>query len=356
MTGERLTSGTRGRSLCLWTLCDRSEPLARCVQTLEFDLDREPHGAGAGGLPSIGRPSPMDHQLEELVARIGAVDIADLATEDDPLRLLVGLSDAVDSSTPWQPPDTRDVLAALSPVRAALVPTAQAICAAPAAQWWRTPIDLTHQYERHNPGQEPANRRSPARQALGDLRDRQLWFECHTRQQPVNPADAMSGEWWSFPGLGGVRMPSSSRRLPGLGAVELAAEEDSLGADRAGLRHLRPSAPDPRVFEVHGPDDWARLVSSYPFDVSRSRRGTWWQSTGIDGSWFLPDWSRVADEWDAVHVSVHGYLTTAGEPVPVPGGHSVLTGWSPDCTFWLCDVVTSDPEEWVRIDEAWYPA
>ena len=48
---------------------------------------------------------------------------------------------------------------------------------------------------------------------------------------------------------------------------------------------------------------------------------------------------RVAQNFDAVHLTVAGYLSTAGLAVPVENDQmTVLAGWDPDQTFWLTDV------------------
>lgn len=333
-------------------LCRLSEPLARCVQDLEYDMGgRE----GLGSAP-VGPIRLAKDAQAELIARIAEVDVRPLAAERDVLRLLVGLGDAVDDAVPWQPPYLRDALIALPAVRAALRDAAEAIAHSPAAAWWGDPIDLGGQFEMRAPDDREAATALPARDALAELSEGQRLWEGLPRQRPADPAQESSDEWWSFPWAWlppkiAVRMPSSSRRLPEIGAVELAAQEDSHGQERVRLWQIHPAAADVRVFEIHGPGDWARLVSTHPFDVTRSRRGVWWQSTGIDEPWFVADWQGVAREWDAVHVSVRGYLTTAGEPVPVPGGHTVLAGWNPDCTYWLCDVTKTRAEEWIRIGD-----
>jgi hypothetical protein len=77
------------------------------------------------------------------------------------------------------------------------------------------------------------------------------------------------------------------------------------------------------------------------------------------GPWLVPDWSRVAQEWDAVHLTVAGYLASATRCIPVPDAAdatgtagttgttgtagstgrveaaSVIGGWGPDVTYWL---------------------
>ena len=54
----------------------------------------------------------------------------------------------------------------------------------------------------------------------------------------------------------------------------------------------------------------------------------------------MPDWPSVAGDWDAVHLTVRCYLTTAGRALDVDSERaSVLAGWDPDATFWLNDVL-----------------
>ena len=57
----------------------------------------------------------------------------------------------------------------------------------------------------------------------------------------------------------------------------------------------------------------------------------------------------MAADWDAVHVCVAGYLTTAGIAIPVGDGAStMLAGWDPDATWWLTDVLSlaGAPQDW----------
>jgi hypothetical protein len=105
-----------------------------------------------------------------------------------------------------------------------------------------------------------------------------------------------------------------------------------------------PVAPQggARVYEICGPDQWAELVGRYPLDVSKSRCHNWWRATGWAGRWLIPDYAAVAADWDAVHVSVAGYLTTAGIAIPAGGGtRTMLAGWDPDATWWINDVLSS---------------
>ena len=98
-----------------------------------------------------------------------------------------------------------------------------------------------------------------------------------------------------------------------------------------------------------GPGQWAELVERYPLDVTRSRRDDWGRATGWVGRWLIPDYAALAADWDAVHVSVEGYLTAAGIAIPAgDGACTMLAGWDPDATWWFTDVLSfsSQPEDW----------
>ena len=51
----------------------------------------------------------------------------------------------------------------------------------------------------------------------------------------------------------------------------------------------------------------------------------------------LPDWAAVSADYDAVHLTVLAYLSTAGRALACRGGATVLGGWEPDVTYWLTD-------------------
>ncbi|GAA4745456.1 hypothetical protein GCM10025783_16570 [Amnibacterium soli] len=346
-----LVVGARGRSFCLSELCGLSEDFARTLQTMEHEVEQQ----CATDSPEVGSLDPGAPVVQALVEAIAAVDVAPLSAIADPLMLLVGLGAAVDSAMPWQPPRIRDALASLPAVTDALRPAGAALHASPAAAWWSSPIALEQQWEVAGKPYGHLAPLRPARSTLRRIRHDLLGYEARFPRRCADPDDEPGGEWWSTPvvwfGSDDTVMPSSSRRLDAIGAIELAAQEDSYGPERAAVRQLLPSEAGTRVYEVHRPSDWQQLVAAHPFDVSRSRRGVWWRSTGFDGVWFIPDWEAVAEHFDAVHVSVHGYLTTAGEALPVPGGRTVLAGWNPDVTFWLADVTAGRAEHWRRTSE-----
>ena len=63
-----------------------------------------------------------------------------------------------------------------------------------------------------------------------------------------------------------------------------------------------------RVFEIHGPADWYDLCVRYPVK-------------GTEDSRLVPNWGAVAEEWDGVHLSFGGLLTTE------QNRHESISGW-----------------------------
>lgn len=121
-----------------------------------------------------------------------------------------------------------------------------------------------------------------------------------------------------------------------------------------------------RVFEIHCPDDWERLVTAYPDDVSGRHSG--WELPGpnqhrrevadvisasagaaarVDVRVVMPDWKHVALDWDSVHLSWAGMLTCEGHVIDVPDlGSDVVTMlrfWFTERTLWLRSSPFSNP-------------
>jgi len=284
-------------------------------------------------------PQELAAELTRLVA---GVDSA-VSGSDAEARLLTALADATDSAMYWQPPDETDEALADPSVSAALIPVARALTTAPAARWWSGPLDRDRQqfiefvFEGEQGREEPPEL-SGAVAGLGEWRESTLDDERRSASRPSDPAANYSGNWWSAPNVTGIF--STTRSLTRRGPVGLRLVEDSMGWQEAVCWPVEPSA-DARVLEIRGPADWAALVARYPLEVTRSRWHDWFKTTGRAGTWLIPDYPAVAADYDAIHVSVGGYLTTAGRAVPVGSEDtcSVLAGWSPDETYWLTDVL-----------------
>ncbi|MDA8297407.1 MAG: hypothetical protein M0004_12625 [Actinomycetota bacterium] len=291
--------------------------------------------------------------LEESLPAVDFAALTDLAHEE---LLLECVADALDEARYWQEPDEMDVALADPRLSAALAPVAARIAASPAATWWSAGLDPSRQVfvDKGEGSVEAAPVLQGARRVL------EVW-----RDQVTGPGTRLRGHWvggpwwstlqWSILAKDleryGQHLPvvaATTQSRPGLGAVGLLLEEDTYGASTALCWPVRPSRPV-RVFEIDGADEWMELVSTYGIDVTGKRIAHWSIATGLDRRWILPDWSTAASDYDAVHLSVNGYLTTSGRALSV-GTESAtfLAGWSPDVSFWLSDML-----EVVGLSQSW---
>lgn len=341
---EDLLVGPRGRRLCL-SAAIALDPAIWSMQ------------------PMFATPPASLEVQHALAAAVAAVDPAPLAREVDELRMLEPLAVAVDMARYWQSPDEEDAMIATAELREALLPIGAALLSARGAAWWSSGLASDQRYVEWGEKPEARLDLDPAPLKLARWRAATLAEEVEARSRPSDPAAPWSGSWWSSPANAGL--PRTRRALPGLGSVGLPLEEDGFGEKDA--RVVPVSVRDGiRVYEILTPDDWVDLVAKYPLEVSLSRRHDWWRITGFAGRWLIPDWEAVASDFDVVHLSVIGYLTTAGRALSVgssviPDAHTVLAGWNPDESFWLGDVLRpgGEPVTWRRPEEgfaAWEPA
>jgi len=328
LTADDLLIGPRGRGLCTAVahrLSGELWPGSRANGTAERDV---------------------------LIRALEAVDPTPVYAWRDPLAFVEPMDWSVSNAMYWQPPHEQDVVAADPGVVAALRPVADAVATAPASAWWNTPVDLavlryTSRFDAGHPPSPPTltgARERLDRWRVGVLED----DHAAATDRPADPVAPFSGCWWSTPAM--ASLVTTTRPLPALGSVELVWEEDSLG-QRSALIWPLTTTRVPRVWEVDRPAAWVRLVDRYPLEVTNARRHDWYRTTGRVGRWRIPDWSAVADDWDAVHVTVAGYLTTATRALPLGDGDSatILAGWNPDQTWWLTDTLattTGHPASW----------
>jgi hypothetical protein len=233
------------------------------------------------------------------------------------------VADSVSWARYWQEPDETDF--ALNELGELLAPAANQV---PVPDWWEAPYARDEQvlvvWEGSAPGLSEA---APKLRAWHDdsvADERRAMLE-----RPADLTANWSGRWWSTPTTSGL--PVTSRTVPGVTWLE-----DDLGWTSAELVPIMPRS-DARVLEIHTPEDWVRLVTTYPLEVSASRRQDWWRATGAREPLYLPDFQATARDWDGVHVSTRGYLTTATRALPASDGCTVLAGWNPDQTWWLSD-------------------
>jgi hypothetical protein len=341
LTAEALLAGPRGRRLC-WELVNDA-----------LTSGPEPPACWNGVWQAM-HAGDLSGRLDDFsvcVARASPVALA-----ADPAAVLPALRRSVGSARYWQEPDAEDQALTPAAVADALRPVAAALADTPASGWWASPMaSASQRYAQFlgsgHPFDEPQLSGSARRVAA--WRAATVAEEDSARGRPAEPLGAWSGHWWSDPAMSGL--PVTTRAASGLGALRLVLVEDTLGWTSARCWPLAPRAGT-RVYEVDGPAAWASLAARYPLDLSWSRRHDWWQVTGWTGRWVIPDFQAVAADYDAVHVSVLGYLVTAGRAVPAgpdDGTRTLLAGWDPDATWWLTDSLSlsGPPEEWAS--EEW---
>lgn len=329
MHAQVLLSAPRGRRLC-WEVLEKAPLITSPEDTTPW--------------------TPLPDQSPELLlssarAALRHVDLDALQRVQDPALLLPALAASVDSARYWQGPDDTDLALHSPDVQDLLLPVAEAVLQCPAALWWDDPVDVRDQHratEQRDDAQPPGNPDSGAE--LAEWRRATVQDEKRAaKERPADPAANWGGWWWSAPAL--TDLIASASTIPGSRTpLGLILVEDSPGARRM---HVQPVEIDPaaQVYEVSGPDDWALLVAAHPLKVTSSRRHDWWRATGWSGPWVIPDWAAVAEHWDGVHVTVNGYLSTAGLPVTVASGEdrTMLAGWNPGTTWWLTDLARLGP-------------
>jgi hypothetical protein len=331
-TAEDILSGPRGRQIC-WEL---------------IDADRDAEAWTVAWL-AFHRGNLADH-LTELVAVVEMTDLAAVTATASEVALLPALAMTTQLAAYWQEPDPSDLALEHEVVREALLPLARAVSEAPAAAWWATPMAPVSQHRTEWPGVDDDPRPlSGAAGKLADWRANTLEHERSAATLPQDPAASYSGHWWSAPCL--AQLADTSRAVPGIGAVGLVLVEDSHGWAEAWCRPVTQTR-DAAVYEITGPQSWAELVERYPLDVSKSRRHDWWRVSGWAGRWLAPDFTAVASDYDAIHLTALGYLTTAGLALPAGDARTILAGWAPDATYWLADVLeySGPATHWRRVD------
>jgi hypothetical protein len=155
-------------------------------------------------------------------------------------------------------------------------------------------------------------------------------------------------------------VPTQLLTTRGTVADALELVEDSMGWEDATVTSVRGAGC---TLELRSSEDWAALCRAYPLEMTATVRHDWFRVTGRDGRWLIPDWTRVAQEWDAVHLSTLAYLRCATRLIEIDDEYaSVIAGWAPDSTIWLADAAREwdgprqhwarpqNADEWTRQD------
>lgn len=347
-----LVAGPRGRALCAAAIGLDSHVLLRA---LRVPLSASTRGLIAwGNADRPGRPPPDRAELDRratdgaggVVAvidrRLAESDLAALGATSDPVALLGPLSDAVSG---WAFSDDQiQAAVALADGADALLPVAEALARAPGAAWWWEPAPAEgHRWVAWSyqpPGPPPLGR---AAEGLRTWRDDETSAEARSAEMvPFPPAASgprWTGTWGSAPRAAGIL--GTTRTVGDLPAAALALSEDEGGYESAEIWDIGVD-PSVEVYEIDGPEAWCGLVDTWPREVTLSRRHDWWRWTGSEGPWVLPDWTRVAERYDGVHLSVAAHLQASYRALPVGrGACTCIAGWDPDETVWLSDACSS---------------
>ncbi|MGO4454317.1 hypothetical protein [Arthrobacter sp. RAF14] len=344
-------------------------------------LDRRgPGERGWAGLPRLIGPGVHEPAEPQMPAPLPFEALADRIRgyEPTPLNgseLLNALVVAVNEASYWGDVHGEEILASQAPIRRALFPFAREAARAilrsgldsspGSGPQWVVDFDNSAAGLPFGAPPPPVH----AAHVLEQWWDRTTaWESRMILEVPADPSRHHTGEWWSTPPsdlvVSSPAWPAATTD-PQHGPhpaepTGLRLVEDPHGWRRATAHRLvNPRPPEElRLFVIDGPRDWAWLCARFPFEVSATKRHDWHRITGEVEPWLIPDFDAMAAEFDAVHLSLRGYLSSAGNAIPVPRltepgdgpevldaglptrppvAHSVIAGWAPLSTYWLVD-------------------
>lgn len=265
----------------------------------------------------------------EVAARLETVALAEVTPE----LLRDCVAESVGSARYWQEGDGSDVLAATVEMQAPLRRVAEHVAASVHAEWWGEPVAECSQWQVEWDDAPPHEIMTDPTASLRKVQDQIIEEELVAkRERPSDVTANWSGTWWS---RAPWELPSTTRTLFDGSPAGLWFVEDSLGWEQADTRRLGIPA-GLRIFEIDTAEAWADLCARFPIEVTAQKRHDWYRTTGRDGAWVIPDWAKVAEHYDAVHLQVQAYLSAAGTAIPVDEqAATVIAGWDPDQTFWF---------------------
>ncbi len=208
---------------------------------------------------------------------------------------------ALRALNPWSGSFERAVSAVLSR-GSDLTSLARAAADHPESRWWRAPLDRTRQVlvSKETP-HPPSHKASPESLAHWEAYAQRPvgWRMTSTLSGGYSCLDTViargDGDWME---------PETYRRF--------AAQVDESA----------------RILEISAPADWHALCAAFPcFNQDPN-------SPAGAGS-LSPDWDRVAAQWDGVHLTFLGLLTTPFVRYSSEAGNTMLWSWDTEGTMWL---------------------
>ncbi|MBB2975705.1 hypothetical protein FHX49_001272 [Microbacterium endophyticum] len=340
---DALMRGPRGRRLCLEYASRTNEAVRLGVLWLGKEPDPNPRVRRRRLIGDVShREEDPTYSGDEVAALIEGVDLSNVSCD----IVRESLQATVDFAYYWQEPDDDDHVAAEPAVRASLWRVAERLATAiPELTADRREMQWAVEWPSRS---EAAWRETTPFAALAEWAQAQREGEARAaREGPADPHANVSGMWWSLP------YTLLTTRGSILDALELT--EDFLGWETAAVVPVEGAG---KTLEIRSPEDWADLCREYPMEVTASRRHDWFRVTGRDGRWVIPDWQRVSEKWDAVHLTTLGYLSAATQLIDIDKEYgSVIAGWGPDSTIWLTEAarkLNSGREQWIRPKNDWH--
>jgi hypothetical protein len=134
--------------------------------------------------------------------------------------------------------------------------------------------------------------------------------------------------WWSHPNT----LPSFQANSEHLSSF---AFDDAIILPTSMAKLEVPTSA--KIYEIHDVQDWLSLVDRFATDAKILHLDNWGLSEdpAHESTW-IPDWRKVAGEFDGVYLSPAAYLGVSYSLIELEDGRATfLSGWSPGATFWL---------------------
>ena len=277
----------------------------------------------------------MESRTDDVAARllrcpVGCAFLLTIERDQVPIEIAVTppqafarAAAALDALNPWSGDFERTVTAALSR-GADLASLARAVVSHPQSRWWTAPMDPTRQVLVIDDTAHPTSaRRAPPHPIWERI---QRIFK-RTSSRAALPASNVRWESYAQRPVG-WRITST---LWGAYSCVDTAIASGIGDWTQMTSHRRFAAEideTARVCEVSSPADWHALCVSSP-RVNQHPNSP----AGIGT--LVPDWARVATEWDGIHLTFMGLLTAPFVRHSSAAGTSMLWSWDTEGTLWL---------------------
>lgn len=274
-------------------------------------------------------PQDIDARVDDLVrsplgcAFLLSVDYSGVSPADavKPAVSLMGLADAVAETTIWSS-DYARLIRYLALKSESLKPLARAILEHPGSDWWFAPLDRKAQVW--------AARAENASAAP-------------TQDRFASPSNNRWATWENKPRSGLYTTTLFDGETALFAALDSGVSELSVDFKSPVACWRLSASESARVYEITSPMDAHELCARYPargrscgnylrlFPIKRIE-----PNADTDEKSFLTvDWEAAAKDWDGVHLTFGGLLTSDSVRIASSAGWSMLMFWDLEQTLWL---------------------